>query len=58
MQKDLTDWLLNGEPWVTYRMLTDILGSQESERRVLAARKSILEHRLIKNILDKRNAAG
>jgi hypothetical protein len=58
MQKDLTDWLLNGEPWVTYRMLTDILDSQESERRVLAARKSILEHRLIKNILDRRNAAG
>jgi hypothetical protein len=58
MQRDLKDWLLDGEPWVTYHMLTDILGSQESERRVLAARKSILEHRLVKKILDKRNADG
>ncbi len=58
MQEDPTNWLLSGEPWVTYRTLTDLLHGQESERRVLAARKSILEHKLIEKILDKRNTAG
>jgi hypothetical protein len=58
LNKDLTDWLLNGEPWVTYRTLTDLLDREEDGKRVLDARKSILEHKLIKRILNKRNANG
>jgi len=56
--KDLADWLLSGEPWVAYHTLTDLLGMEESDRTVLTARKNVLEQRLIKNILDKRNLSG
>jgi hypothetical protein len=58
LYEDLADWLLSGEPWVIYRTLTDLLDAGEGDRRVLTARKSVLEHKLIKKILDKRNLGG
>jgi hypothetical protein len=58
LNNDLRDWLLSGEPWVIYRTLTDLLDIEESDGRVLKARKSVLEHRLIRKILDRRNDSG
>jgi hypothetical protein len=58
LTKDLTDWLFGGDPWVVYRTLTDLMDTEEDDRRVLTARKSVLEHKLIKRILDKRNVSG
>lgn len=51
------DWLLSGEPFVTYRTLKDLLGMQDNEE-VTAARKSIHTHQLVKRILDKQNEDG
>jgi hypothetical protein len=58
LNKNLADWLLSGEPWVTYRTLTDLLDTEEGDRKVLVARKGVLEHKLIRKILDKRNLRG
>jgi hypothetical protein len=58
MDKDLKDWLLSGEPWSAYRTLTDLLDMDTDDGRVLSARKNVLEHKLIKRVLDKRNADG
>jgi hypothetical protein len=58
LNKNLADWLFSGEPWVIYRTLTDILDAEEDDRRVLTARKNVLEHKLIRRILDKRNLGG
>jgi hypothetical protein len=56
--KKLIDWLLGGEPWVVYRTLTDLLDVEADDRRVLIARRNVLEHELIRKILNKRNAVG
>jgi hypothetical protein len=56
--KDTVDWLLGGEPWVVYRTLTDLMDMQKSDRTVLAARNSILDHDLIRKILRQRNVHG
>jgi len=58
LNTELTDWLLGGEPWVIRRTLTDLLDAEEGDRKVLIARKSVLKHKLIKKILDKRNVSG
>jgi hypothetical protein len=58
LDRDLVDWLLSGEPWVTYRTLADLLDTQEGDRKVLDARKGVIEHKLIRKILDKRNPRG
>jgi hypothetical protein len=52
------DWLLNGEPFVKYRTLIDLLGGQENDKEVVAIKRSICRHRLIKQILDKQNKDG
>jgi hypothetical protein len=56
--KKLIDWLLSGEPWVVHRVLTDLLNVEAGDRRVLTARRKVLEHRLIRQILNRRNASG
>lgn len=52
------DWLLNGEPFVKYRTLTDLLGGQEIDKEVVAAKRSISKYTLIKQILDRQNKDG
>jgi len=58
LNKDPTNWLLKGEPWIIYRTLTDLLDVEETNEKTLIVRKKVLEHKLIKRILDKRNSCG
>ena len=52
------DWLLTGEPFVRYRTLTKLLDKKADDTEVLAAKKSISNHQLIKKIFDKQNEYG
>jgi len=56
--KDLLAWLLDGEPWVVYHALTDLLGIDESDRKVVKAREAIPEHPLAKRIFAGLNEDG
>jgi len=57
-KKEVIEWLLQGEPWVTYRTLTDLLNKDRQDGSVLAARKAIPEHLLIKRIFAGLNQDG
>ena len=52
------DWLLDGEPFVQYWTLTHLLDRSEKNKDVIAIKKLIARHRLIKRILDKQNKYG
>lgn len=52
------DWLLDGEPFVKYRTLIDLSDREGSDEEVVATRRLVPKHRLIKQILDKRNKDG
>ena len=58
LNEELLNWLLEGEPWVVYRTLTDILGKSEKDEEVAAARIAIPEHPLVKRIFDGLNNDG
>jgi len=55
---DIMDWLLEGEPWVVYHTLTDLLDKSEANDEVVVAKSAISRHPLIKKIFDRRNADG
>ncbi|MCK4426848.1 MAG: hypothetical protein KAW16_00030, partial [candidate division Zixibacteria bacterium] len=55
---DSTNWLLEGEPWVRYRTLVDLLDKNENEGEIICAKKEIFEHPLIKKIFTKQNKDG
>jgi hypothetical protein len=55
---DTMDWLLEGEPWVVYHTLTDLLDKSEANDEVVVAKSAISRHPLIKKIFDRRNADG
>ncbi len=52
------DWLLDGEPFVKYRTLTDLLDRPEKDKEVLTTKGLIFKHNLIKKIFDKQNKDG
>ena len=52
------DWLLEGEPFVRYRTLTDILDGSDKDKEVLKVKKSISNHNLIKKIFNNQNKKG
>jgi len=52
------DWLLEGEPFVQYRTLADLLDMPESDKDVEKAKKSINKHGSIKKIFDRQNKDG
>ena len=52
------DWLLNGEPFVRYRTLIDLLCKQKDNQEVLDAKESITRYEPVKRILDRQNADG
>lgn len=52
------DWLLDGESFVKYRTLIDLLGKEENDKEVIAIKKAIVKHRLIKQIFDRQNKDG
>lgn len=51
MSNKITDWLLQGEPWVQYRTRVDLLEQPETDPQVIAARKALLVDPKIKSLL-------
>jgi hypothetical protein len=58
LKKELIQWLLEGDPWVAYRTLTDLLYKDKHDELVSVARKAIPEHSLIKKIFSGLNQDG
>ncbi len=58
LKQDPTGWLLEGEPWVRYRTLVDLLNKKETDKEVIGAKEDISEHPLIKKIFKKQNKDG
>ena len=58
LKQGLIEWLLEGEPWVVYHTLTDLLDRDTSERNVTLARKAIVEHPFVKRIFNGLNKDG
>jgi hypothetical protein len=52
------DWLLSGEPFVKYRTSTDLLGKREADKEVVAIKRLVSRHRLVRQILDNQNKDG
>jgi len=52
------DWLLEGEPYVRYRTLTDLLDQPEDADEVIRARKATGRQESIKRIFKKQNPSG
>ncbi len=52
------EWLLSGEPFVKYRVLTDLLSKCEDDSEVVATRKRIPTCASIKRIFKKQNKDG
>ena len=52
------EWLLEGEPWVVYRTLTDLLDNGEKNKEVVRAKKSVGENPLIDKIFKSLNPDG
>jgi hypothetical protein len=52
LKADPTDWLLSeGEPWVRYRTLVDLLDLPEDDSEVVAARQAMLDHPKVKALI-------
>src|SRR4030043_2344751 len=45
------DWLLEGDPWVEYRTRVDLMGQSEAEPQVRSARKAMLAHPQVQNLV-------
>ncbi|UCG16204.1 MAG: terpene cyclase/mutase family protein [Phycisphaerales bacterium] len=58
MNAGVHDWLLQGEPWVRYRTLTDLLHKRRSDRQVVEARNAVQKHPLISGLFGRRNTEG
>lgn len=58
LKEELLGWLLAGEPWVVYRMLTDLLDKDKEDNVVVSAKRAILQHTLIKKIFEGLNKDG
>ncbi len=54
----LLDWLLEGEPFVRYRVLTDLHGADQNDPEVRAIRRSIPHCTPVKQLLARRNEHG
>lgn len=48
---ELVDWLLEGEPWVSYRARVDLLHQPEDDPQVVAVRQAMVEHPHIQALL-------
>jgi hypothetical protein len=58
LKGELLDWLLEGEPWVVYRTLLDLVGRDERDEEVVKARKATSTHPLVKKIFSGLNDDG
>lgn len=52
------DWLLDGEPFVKYRTLIDLLDEPEKGKEVAKNKRLICNHGSIKQIFDRQNKDG
>ena len=50
---DIALWLLRGPPWVQYRTRIDLLGQAENTSEVQAARKAMLAHPQIQDLVSE-----
>jgi len=53
MDPIITKLLECNQPWVIYRTYKDILGLSDSEPKVVSARIAMLEHPLVKNLIEE-----
>jgi len=58
LNEELAGWLLQGEPWVAYRTLTELLDKNAQDGAVPAVRRAIPEHPLMKKIFAGLNQNG
>jgi hypothetical protein len=58
MNQDIINWLLEGEPWVRYRTLKDVLSKDGSNAEVTTAKRAINNHASIKQLFVKQNRNG
>ncbi|WXG44350.1 MAG: prenyltransferase/squalene oxidase repeat-containing protein [Promethearchaeati archaeon SRVP18_Atabeyarchaeia-1] len=54
----LAEWLLEGECWVVYRVLTDLMEKGAEDNRVATAQMATYGHPLIKKIFEAQNEEG
>ncbi len=47
---DVVEWLLQGEPWIQYRVRVDLLNQSESNRHVVQARNAMLADARIRSL--------
>lgn len=54
LQADPTDWLLSeGQAWVRYRAMLDLLDKPEEDSEVKEARQALLEHPQMQNLIEE-----
>jgi hypothetical protein len=58
LKVELLEWLLEGEPWVVYRALVDLLGRNERDEEVVKARTAFSNHPLVRKIFSGLNEDG
>ncbi len=58
LEADLEEWLLTGEPWVVYRVLTDVIGKNEEDKTVERVKEALRNHPLMDSIFSKMNNDG
>ena len=51
--KDVTNWLLEGPPWVEYRTRVDLLGQSENDPEVITAREAMLASPQVGSLLEE-----
>ena len=56
LKADPTEWLLTeGQPWVRYRAMLDLLGKSEEDSEVKEARQEMLEHPQVQGLIEELN---
>jgi hypothetical protein len=58
MNQEITNWLLEGEPWVRYRTLRDILSKGKNNPEVTVVKRAINHHPSIKQLFNKQHRDG
>lgn len=59
LKADPTEWLLSeGQPWMVYHTLADILDKEKADPDAVAAKAAIAQAELLKRIFDWQIAEG
>ncbi len=53
-----TDWLLDGAPFVKYRILADLLNRPENDQEVTSTKESISKYDPLRRILERQDPNG